>query len=71
MLFVEFTWKRVVTRTACTLLALLVGELVPHFGPILSLIGGSTTTLLSFVFPCAFYWRLCSMDNRGWPRRWV
>ncbi|KAF6025922.1 hypothetical protein EB796_015771 [Bugula neritina] len=65
----QFTWKRVVTRTACTLLALLVGELVPHFGPILSLIGGSTTTLLSFVFPCAFYWRLCSMDNRGWPRR--
>ena len=35
-----------------------VGELIPKFGPILSLIGGSTVTALTFVFPCLFYLRI-------------
>ena len=35
-----------------------VGELIPKFGPILSLIGGSTETALTFVFPCLFYLRI-------------
>ena len=35
-----------------------VSELIPKFGLILSLIGGSTITLLTFVFPCLFYLRL-------------
>ena len=35
-----------------------IGELIPKFGPILSLIGGSTVTALTFVFPCLFYLRI-------------
>ena len=35
-----------------------IGELIPKFGPILSLIGGSTITALTFVFPCLFYLRI-------------
>ena len=35
-----------------------IGELIPKFGPILSLIGGSSETALTFVFPCLFYLRI-------------
>lgn len=35
-----------------------IAELIPNFGPILSLIGGSTVTLLTFVFPCWFYLKI-------------
>ena len=66
---IDFTWKRAVFRTLCVICVLFVAETVPHFGPILSLIGGSTNTLLSIVIPCVCYLKLCSMDNLGWPER--
>jgi vesicular inhibitory amino acid transporter len=31
---------------------------IPHFGLFLNLVGSSTTTLLTFVFPCLFYLKL-------------
>ena len=34
---------------------LFLGETLPNFGAILDLIGGSTVTLLTFVFPPTFY----------------
>ena len=69
--FVDFTWKRAVFRTICVLVVLFVAESVPNFGPILSLIGASTNTLLGIVLPCVFYLKLCSMENSSWPERYV
>jgi len=53
-----FSVKRCLLRTAIMCFILGIGELIPKFGPILSLIGGSTITALTFVFPCLFYLRI-------------
>jgi hypothetical protein len=45
------------------LTVLFIAESIPHFGSILSLVGGLTTTLLSYVFPCLFYMKLCKNDR--------
>jgi len=37
---------------------LFVAESIPHFGDILALVGGSTTTLLAYVLPSLFYMKL-------------
>jgi hypothetical protein len=48
-----------------------VGESIPKFGKILSLVGGSTITLLTFVLPSFFYMRLCDQQNQlNWPERY-
>ncbi|XP_072165258.1 uncharacterized protein [Diadema setosum] len=67
----KFTWKRVVMRTLVVGLVLFTGETIPHFGTILSLVGGSTVTLQAAVFPPLFYLRLNSMkDPAGkWKKR--
>ena len=54
----EFCLRRCLLRTGIMCFILGVGELIPKFGPILSLIGGSTVTALTFVFPCLFYLRI-------------
>ncbi|CAG2246785.1 SLC32A [Mytilus edulis] len=59
----EFTWKRCVVRPIIVLAVLFVSESVPHFGTVLSLVGGSATTLLAYVFPCVFYMKLCRDVN--------
>ena len=41
-----------------------MAESVPHFGAILSLVGGSTTTLLSYILPCLFYLKLCKCERK-------
>lgn len=46
-----------------------VGETIPKFGKILSLVGGSTITLLTFVFPSLFYMILCDQKRVDWPER--
>ena len=57
-----------------TVLCLLfIAESVPSFGAILDLVGASTVTLLTFVFPPFFYMRLSDAsigNNHGWPERW-
>ena len=40
------------------ILVMFIGESVPKFDKILSLVGGSTVTLTTFVFPPLFYWKL-------------
>ncbi|KAK3798013.1 hypothetical protein RRG08_034574 [Elysia crispata] len=59
----SFTYKRIVSRTVFMVLVLFVAETVPQFGVIMSLIGGSTTTLIIFVFPPIFYLKLCHMKG--------
>ncbi|XP_041453350.1 amino acid transporter AVT1D-like [Lytechinus variegatus] len=54
----QFSWKRMILRTLVVGLVLFTGETIPHFGAILSLVGGSTVTFLTFVFPSLFYLRL-------------
>ncbi|XP_063402416.1 uncharacterized protein LOC134686672 [Mytilus trossulus] len=58
-----FTWKRCVVRPLIVISVLFIAESIPHFGSILSLVGGLTTTLLSYVFPCIFYTKLCKNDH--------
>jgi nitrate/nitrite transporter NarK len=38
---------------------------VPNFGPLLDLVGGSTLTLTSIVFPCVFYLYLMANDRKS------
>lgn len=68
-IFVEYHWKRSVLRTCMMAVMLFVGETIPRFGKILSLVGGSTVTLLTFVFPPYFYMKLCSQKDLAWPER--
>ncbi|CAH1389605.1 unnamed protein product [Nezara viridula] len=59
----EFGFKRCLLRTAIVGLIVVVGETMPQFGKILALIGASTTTLSTFIFPNIFYIKLC--NQRG------
>lgn len=67
----EFHWKRCLVRTGMVCVMVFVGESIPKFGKILSLVGGSTITLLTFVFPPFFYMRLCDQEKQqDWPERY-
>ncbi|XP_059143840.1 uncharacterized protein LOC131931155 isoform X2 [Physella acuta] len=63
----NFGPKRVLFRTVMMGVVLFVAESVPHFGAILSLIGGSTLTLLAYILPPIFYLKLCSMTG-NWEK---
>lgn len=65
----DFGPKRCVLRSGIMLTMVVVGETIPRFGKILSLVGGSTITLLTFVFPAVFYMKLCGQHKPGWPER--
>ncbi|XP_013789686.2 amino acid transporter AVT1J-like [Limulus polyphemus] len=67
----RFSWKRCLLRSAMMVAILFVAESVPHFGKILNLIGGSTITMMTFVFPPMFYMLLCHQKQPHWPERTV
>lgn len=52
-------------RTGVLASVVFVGESVPTFGPVLDLVGGSTLTLTSLVFPCIFYVYLRTGEEKG------
>lgn len=58
LFFLEFGIKRVIIRSLIGLLAIGIAELFPSFGPILSFIGASTVTMMSFILPALFYLKL-------------
>jgi len=66
-----FNWKRCAFRTSVVFFLLFIAECLPNFGSLLDLIGGSTVTLLTFVFPPFFYMRLVdsSQENKEWKNR--
>ena len=68
---VAFNWKRCAFRTSVVFFLLFIAECLPNFGSLLDLIGGSTVTLLTFVFPPFFYMRLVdsSQENKEWKNR--
>jgi vesicular inhibitory amino acid transporter len=67
----DFNWKRCAFRSFSVLCLLFIAETVPSFGAILDLVGASTVTLLTFVFPPFFYMRLAdaSIGHASWPER--
>eukprot|EP00088_Acartia_fossae_P052523 TRINITY_DN5935_c0_g1_i1.p1 TRINITY_DN5935_c0_g1~~TRINITY_DN5935_c0_g1_i1.p1 ORF type:complete len:461 (-),score=123.08 TRINITY_DN5935_c0_g1_i1:31-1413(-) len=54
----SFNIKRCLFRTFSVFGLLFIAETIPSFGAILNLVGGSTVTLLTFVFPPLFYMRI-------------
>ena len=69
----HFNWKRCAFRSVSVLCLLFIAESVPSFGAILDLVGASTVTLLTFVFPPYFYIKLvdASSLNPSWKQREV
>lgn len=57
-------------RVLMVAVVLFVAESIPQFGPILSLIGGSTTTLLAYILPPMFYLKMCRMEG-AWDTVYV
>ncbi|XP_062577099.1 uncharacterized protein LOC134238969 [Saccostrea cucullata] len=57
----NFTWKRCVFRSVVVAFILFMAETIPTFGAILSLVGGSTVTLLAYICPSLFYLKLKSV----------
>ncbi len=72
-LSVDFNWKRCAFRSMSVLGLLFIAETVPSFGSILDLVGASTVTLLTFVFPPYFYMKLVdsSSTNKEWKQRYA
>ncbi|KAK7865356.1 hypothetical protein R5R35_006837 [Gryllus longicercus] len=64
-----FNWKRCVLRTVILGLMVFLGESIPDFGKILALVGGSTITMTTFVFPPLFYMALCDQSSDRWTNR--
>uniref|UniRef100_A0A6A7GB99 Lysine histidine transporter 2-like n=1 Tax=Hirondellea gigas TaxID=1518452 RepID=A0A6A7GB99_9CRUS len=66
----SFNWKRVLVRTSIVLLVAFVCLAIPDFGIILNFFGGSTITILSFIFPPLMYMWLIDMkgEDNQWPQ---
>ena len=60
-------------RSASVAALLFIAETVPSFGAILNLVGGSTVTLLTFVFPPLFYMKIAdaTIGAKGCTERYV
>ena len=69
--YLDFNWKRCAFRTLSVGVLLFIAETVPSFGAILDLVGASTVTLLTFVFPPYFYMKLvdASVQRKDWVHR--
>jgi len=55
-----------VVRTAITALVIFTAESCPKFGNVLSLVGGSSITVNTFIFPSVFFWKLCRLHSGKW-----
>lgn len=56
--FLDFTWKRAVVRSISVVAIIIFSTVVPNFGPVLSLAGGTLFTLLNVIFPIMFFHKL-------------
>lgn len=59
-----FNQRRCILRTTLTFLAVVIAESVPRFDLVMSLIGGTLTGPLIFIFPPLFYLKILSMENK-------
>ncbi|CAD5213157.1 unnamed protein product [Bursaphelenchus okinawaensis] len=60
----EFGVSRVVIRSALMLIALVIAETFPEFGPLMGLLGATVVSTTSFLFPVLFYIPLREMDQQ-------
>ncbi|PAV72027.1 hypothetical protein WR25_22459 [Diploscapter pachys] len=51
----KFGWQRIVIRTFLFWMIIFIGLTLPHFGPMMDLIGSSTMSLASIILPPLFY----------------
>ncbi|CAL4084210.1 unnamed protein product [Meganyctiphanes norvegica] len=63
----SFNWKRVVMRSSIVVLEVVICLAIPDFSLIINLIGGSATTICTFVLPPLMYIKLCDMKG-NWPK---
>lgn len=61
----EFSWKRCVIRSCLVFLAVLIGEILPRFDVVMSLIGGTLTGPLIFILPPLFYTKILRMQKEN------
>lgn len=63
----EFGWRRIVLRSSLLLFGLFCAMTMPHFGVLLSLIGGFSVCLTTYFFPPLCYYMLMRQlaDTRG------
>lgn len=59
----EFSWKRCVIRSSLIGLAVFIGEILPRFDVVMSLIGGTITGPLIFILPPLFYTKILNMQR--------
>uniref|UniRef100_A0A914ZKM8 Amino acid transporter transmembrane domain-containing protein n=1 Tax=Parascaris univalens TaxID=6257 RepID=A0A914ZKM8_PARUN len=60
----RFGWQRAAVRTSVMIAVIFVAESLPTFGPLLNIVGGSTLTLTSLVFPALFYLYLAAGEKK-------
>ncbi|CAD5113364.1 DgyrCDS2537 [Dimorphilus gyrociliatus] len=65
----EFGWKRCVARTTLMIIIIFIAESIPNFSSLLSLVA-ACGTFLTFIAPCLFYIKICSMEG-DWPKEYV
>ncbi|GAB1607427.1 amino acid transporter AVT3B-like [Argonauta hians] len=63
----NFNIKRIFSRSVVMLCIVFVAETFPDFDSILSLIGGSAITILTFIFPSIIYLKLAPMKGDWEP----
>lgn len=59
----HFNYKRALLRTGVCVFVLGLAETVPHFGAVLSLVGGSSITLTAFICPPVFFFKLVTTEG--------
>ncbi|UYV60437.1 hypothetical protein LAZ67_1001152 [Cordylochernes scorpioides] len=64
----RFGIKRIMTRVGILLVVVFVAMTIPRFDKVLSLVGATVSTSLSFIFPPLFYLLLCRQKGE-WPER--
>lgn len=60
----EFSTKRFVIRTGLMCVAIFLAESLPNFGPLMSLVGGTSTTMTAFMMPVIFFMYLNAIDKK-------
>ena len=52
-----------ILRTVVCMVVLVVAETIPHFGAVLSFVGGSSITIMGFICPPIFYFKLALTEG--------
>jgi len=60
----HFCWQRALLRSGIVVFLAFIAETIPHFGPILSFIGGSTVSILGFILPVICYVMIKFQDTQ-------